>query len=877
LRVTSPNQHDPKAGNLPSASDASGLHWMLGLAWAPFRWLLILWRNPWVTGTVSLIVFAIALQVIGREVTQETAPEIQGAVSSIGLWTVLGALVMAVVSYTGLALNDRYALAMLDKPVSMRRSVRASVTAYALAKGLGYSWATAGTARQRLYSRWGLDPYEIGALSALTGIAVPLAGISVAGLGLALGGAIDLDGAGRLPFEVWMLVALCCLMPAAFWASFLVLGPKQFKIGPTPVSVPSLKSGICHLGAVMLDRIGAATALYLLLPDHGGWSYPAFLAVFVLAGLLGVLSGTPGGLGVFEAVILALAPVSQDAPGTAVALLVYRLIYTVLPLVLATAILIYEHTGPAVAPASRVARRLGARVPGQAHRILSLTVFGAGLMVLLSVATPAARVRLDLLERIDFGTISDIAHLCAAVLAVAIMAWAGGLWRDIANSWKPIVALLIAGSIACCLKGLDWEEALLLALVAASVLILRGLLDSPELDARGRQRATVTVRWWYLVAGSVVAASTLANFAHPELSRLSTWPGQFLADTEAGRVGRALIAVAVLVAALGALAWRQQQTGRELPVLTKGEIEERKKVLAAAGIARPDIALARETGWQAVAVPGSPAIVLVHPGEGRLLIWADLIPGPDAMPLSEVKTPSIYQFAIALAEDRGLDAVFTGCSPRAGAALSELGLTLYATASLATISLQPAEAWGKSVGLVASLERLDHAPPELSELAWISPPKGRAWSNTVFIVRSEQGQIVAVSPVWSAGAGTRPEPKAAMIPWIVVDPAVDTEILRTTALTAIATCLAVEGWTSLSFAAGPKAGDWPHTAFDLWVEEGQSAPLRPVCDPVPIQAVFGPAVTLVEQAIAIENDGALLALLDLGYAGVGESRAPSRP
>ena len=465
--------------------------------------VMAVWRNPWVTGTISLVVFAIALQVIGHELTSTSGEMVQSAVEGIGPVTVIAAATMVVASYAGLSLNDRFALRMLGREVAMHRTVRASLTAYGLAKGLGYSWATASTARHRLYRRWGLDPLEIGALSSITGVAVPVAAVTVAGLGLALGGAIALDGAARLPFEVWMLVALICLMPAAFYMSFLAVGPRTLNLGATPVRLLGSRAGLTHLGAVMLDRIGAATALFLLLPDHGGWTWPAFLAVFALAGMLGALSGAPGGLGVFEAVILALSPVSQDAPGAAVALLVYRLLYTVLPLALALGILTLEHAAPAIGPASTAAKRVGADVPGQAHRLLAIAVFASGLAVLLSVATPAARLRLDLLERIDLGLVSDIAHLCAAIMSVAIMAYAGALWRDIDGSWQRIVWLLAAGSLACLFKGLDWEEAVLLAGVAVIVLCLRGLLDGAPQDARGRPRAAITVRWWYLVAGSM--------------------------------------------------------------------------------------------------------------------------------------------------------------------------------------------------------------------------------------------------------------------------------------------------------------------------------------------------------------------------------------
>ncbi len=74
--------------------------------------------------------------------------------------------------------------------------------------------------------------------------------------------------------------------------------------------------------------------LFVLLPtDTIGW--PAFLAVFSIAVALGVISHVPGGLGVFETVIVAALGHTANVDQVLGALVLYRLIYNVLPLALA--------------------------------------------------------------------------------------------------------------------------------------------------------------------------------------------------------------------------------------------------------------------------------------------------------------------------------------------------------------------------------------------------------------------------------------------------------------------------------------------------------------------------------------------------------------
>nr|WP_272213318.1 hypothetical protein [Marinicella sp. W31]MDC2879265.1 hypothetical protein [Marinicella sp. W31] len=67
-----------------------------------------------------------------------------------------------------------------------------------------------------------------------------------------------------------------------------------------------------------------------------------------------MLSHVPGGVGVFEAVILgAFATVSDQAAGIAAALLVYRIIYYLLPLLAGVLILVGVEIRERMAPLAK--------------------------------------------------------------------------------------------------------------------------------------------------------------------------------------------------------------------------------------------------------------------------------------------------------------------------------------------------------------------------------------------------------------------------------------------------------------------------------------------------------------------------------------------
>ena len=94
--------------------------------------------------------------------------------------------------------------------------------------------------------------------------------------------------------------------------------------------------GQMFLGAA--EVCAAAAVLFVLLPGGHGIDYPSFLAVYVFACLVGIASHAPGGLGVFEATMLVALSRLPFEPVLG-ALLIFRIIYYILPFILALVLL----------------------------------------------------------------------------------------------------------------------------------------------------------------------------------------------------------------------------------------------------------------------------------------------------------------------------------------------------------------------------------------------------------------------------------------------------------------------------------------------------------------------------------------------------------
>ena len=539
---------------------------------APF---IAFFSRPIVAASMSLIVFLVALRVINQELTKYTLEDLQRAVDGIERLTLLAAFLAAVLCYGALAFNDRFALALLGKRLPQARTARASIAANALSNTLGYSWATAGTARSRLYRKWGLLKNEIGALSFLTGTSAKIGGLFAAGLGLIIT-APEFALHGPLDAPFWYFVGIIALIPGVSWLVYAKFGPPKADVSGGTLNRPTPRRAAAHIFTILLNWTGAAGILYILLPDHGGWSFPAFLAVYVLAGMLGAISGAPGGLGVFEAAILTLAPIGQDTPGAAVALLIYRLLYNVVPLGFAILIIGLDHAAPAARPAARAAKRVGSRVGTQwnesthgfAPRLCAILVFMAGFGMLASIATPAFTARLDQLAALGLSAIAEATHVSAGIIGTLLLFVAASLWQGNKWSWSSAVGLVSAGAIISLAKGLAWEESSLLLGVLVALMLLRSSLRSTPQSAH----TSLTPGWFAMIIGALATNIWIATFSYQNVDVSLRFIFDFARDNDAARTLRGFIAAFITCSCFIAWHFLRQRVLLTTPVEEAAEV-----------------------------------------------------------------------------------------------------------------------------------------------------------------------------------------------------------------------------------------------------------------------------------------------------------------
>ena len=261
---------------------------------------------------------------------------------------VLAAL-SALLAYAALAWYDRIALKHLGRQgsVSMRFTCLCSFVSYALGHNIGASVLSGGAVRLRAYAAQGLSKTEVAGLIAFCSLTFVLGAALLLGATLAWDPALaapltDRLPAGLVPEGLIRAAAFATLALCGLYVAAAFRGAKTLRVGRFSIDYPKPGVVLQQIVAGPLELLGAAAIIYFALPAEGSPGFVTVLGAFLISFCVGLISQVPGGMGVMEAVFLALMP---DLPATGViaALLVWRLFYLLLPLaVSAPIILAYE-------------------------------------------------------------------------------------------------------------------------------------------------------------------------------------------------------------------------------------------------------------------------------------------------------------------------------------------------------------------------------------------------------------------------------------------------------------------------------------------------------------------------------------------------------
>ncbi|MEB2285983.1 MAG: hypothetical protein B6D46_04845 [Polyangiaceae bacterium UTPRO1] len=530
--------------------------------------------RPWLASGFGVALFGAALWILHHELRAYSYKEVMGALRGLPRPRLGLGLACTAASYLLLTGYDALACRYLALALRYRQIALASFIGYAFSHNVGASFLGGGAIRYRLYSSWGLQAGEIATIVAFNGITFWLGFLLLTGVallsepGAALSARIFAPGAEPA-------IGAACIAIVAAYVGWSAVRRAPLRIRSFELRIPQLDLTLVQLGLSTLDWALAATVLYVLLPPAPTLGFAAFLATFLLAQVAGLASHLPGGLGVFETVILVgLAP---QLPGSTVlgSLVAYRVIYYLVPL-LAAGTLLGAHELWQRTVVRRVGSLFGRIVPEIIPQALAVTTFLGGVILLASGATPAVHGRLGWLQSFLPLPVLETSHFFGSLTGVGLLLLARGLQHRLDAAYLGTVALLAAGIVFSLLKGFDYEEALILTVMLAALLPCHrhfyrraSLLDE-----------SFTTGWSVAIALVVIGSIwlLLLSHRHVDYSNQLWWQFDFTSNTP--RALRATAAASVVLIAIG-LARLLRPAPPRPPVPTPADLDRAATVIAA--------------------------------------------------------------------------------------------------------------------------------------------------------------------------------------------------------------------------------------------------------------------------------------------------------
>jgi len=242
------------------------------------------------------------------------------------------------VAYGALAWYDRIALLHLGKPLGWGFISLVSFTTYALSHNIGASVISGAAVRYRAYSTKGLNAVEIGILVALCSFTFGLGTIMLGGFVL-IGEPELVTRLFDIPETSGRIAGFGLLMLVGLYVLGSVMRFRPMRIGRYELIYPRPMIVLRQLFAAPIELLGAAGIIYFALPEAGNPGFFVVAGVFLGSFSAALLSNAPGGLGVLEFVFLKAMP-DVSASDVIAALLVFRLLYLLIPLLFACVVVI---------------------------------------------------------------------------------------------------------------------------------------------------------------------------------------------------------------------------------------------------------------------------------------------------------------------------------------------------------------------------------------------------------------------------------------------------------------------------------------------------------------------------------------------------------
>ncbi len=527
----------------------------------------------YIAAVISLGLFGVALFIIHHKLRQYHYNDIARQLALLPKIHLVAAMVLTILDYLVLTVYDVMALRYVRHPLKYGKTAMASFVGYAFSHNMTLLGGSA--VRYRIYSMLGVSAAKVATLVAFCAMTFWL-GFFATGSGIFLFSSEHVPAALHLPFSSMRPIGAVFLVFVAVYAILSVVKKTPIRIRGWEFAMPSPALAWSQIIIASIDWLAAAAVLFVLLPADGPLDYFHFMPFFLMAQGLGLLSYVPGGLGVFDtAVILLLSPFYESSALVG-SLIVYRLVYYLIPLGLASMLLATLEFLMNRHLITRLTSGFGKVASAIMPNILAVTTFISGVILLVSGALPAAKGRMDWLRDLLPLPAVEFSHFLGSLTGAGLLILARAIQRKVDSAYHLTVALLVGGIAFSMLKGLDYEEATILLVMLLMLLPCRASFYRKSSILAGR----LTSGWIILAIVAVLCSVWLGIFSYKHVEYRNDLWWQFAINANAPRFLRGS-AGAVSVFLLFAIAKLIRTSARPRQAEAGDNIEQIGRIVAA--------------------------------------------------------------------------------------------------------------------------------------------------------------------------------------------------------------------------------------------------------------------------------------------------------
>ena len=287
----------------------------------------------WLYPTIGLSLLAFSLSILHKELARYNLADILHSLSLISDRQLVCALGFSILGCLTISSYDLIAFNWLKYHLDIKRILFTTFITYAISNTTGFTLLIGGGIRYRFYSFWGVPPKYIAKIIALGNITFWLGLLSLTGITFLIN-PLQLPNPLNLDLMIIRFLGIIALILLGIYL-FYCCQRKIIKIKNQRFQFPKVTVSLSQIIIFSLDWAFAAAVLYFLIPNYPDKYYLNFFNIYLLAMAASIISNIPGGLGVFETVVIFLLPQTLSASDVLSSLLVYRAIRFLLPLTFA--------------------------------------------------------------------------------------------------------------------------------------------------------------------------------------------------------------------------------------------------------------------------------------------------------------------------------------------------------------------------------------------------------------------------------------------------------------------------------------------------------------------------------------------------------------